>query len=285
MAHPMPTHAQAYPYFPIYFVAVVPWLLLSFFTREMKCDHEHGVGKPTIKENALGLLRSCNSPAVTMCSQPLELMVDLPGLDIPEMYATVIPLPNTHTPVNRFRFHVLQPRLSLLVFPTAATSFGTASPSGTYNLCDLSKAPIPPTSYIRSLKAHLVNSSIDDRLSFRSVRNPANTKELLPLWVLTVWEEISQLADSQDKWKAGYSWVRSLQDTRHPDNHTTVAFAYLEALGWNSPIMLYGLRGITNLSLAQFLSDGKVNDEAVDLMSRFLAAQPTLPHNTLIADL
>ena len=109
MAHPMPTHAQAYLYFPIYFVTVVPWLLLSLFTHEMKCDHEHGVGKPTIKENALGLLRSCNSPTVTMCSQPLELMVDLPGLNIPEMYATVIPLPNTHTPVNRFRFHVLQP--------------------------------------------------------------------------------------------------------------------------------------------------------------------------------
>jgi len=220
-----------------------------------------------------------------MCSQPLELPVDLPSLDIPDAYSTVIPSPNAHAPVSRFRFHVLQPSSSSLVFPTASASLSTAPPSSTYNLCNLSEAPIPPASYLRSLKDHLLNSSTEDRLSFRSVRNPANVGELLPLWVLTVWEEVSQLADSQDKWKAGYSWVRSLQDARQASNHTAAAFAYLEVLGWNSPISLYGLRGITNLSLAQFLHDGRVNEDAIDLMSRFLAAGLTLPNDTIIVDL
>jgi len=220
-----------------------------------------------------------------MYSQLLELAVDLPSLDIPDVYSTVIPSPNAHTPVNRFQFHILQPLSSSLTFPTAPTSLSTAPPSATYNLCDLSKAPIPPASYLQSLKKHLLNSSAEDRLSFRSVRNPANVKELLPLWVLTVWEEVSQLADAQDKWKASYSWVRSLQDTRQASDHTAATFAHLEVLGWKSPISLYGLRGMTNLSLAQFLHDDRVNEDAIDLMSRFLAANPTLPDDTLILDL
>lgn len=250
-----------------------------FFSHEIKHDHEHGVSKHSIKED-IPRLCSATRPSI-MSSQPLELTVDLPDFDIPDTYLTAIPSPNAHTPVNRFRFHVLQPRLNSLVFPTAAASFSTAPPSGTYNLCDLPKAPIPPASYLRSLKGHLADLSPDDRLSLRSVRNPANTEELLPLWVLTVWEEVSWLTDSQEKWKTGYSWVRSLQDT----HRTAATFSHLEALGWNSLMSLYGLRGITNLSLVQFLSDDRVNDEAIDLMSHFLAAKPTLPHNILIADL
>jgi hypothetical protein len=220
-----------------------------------------------------------------MCSQQLELMVDLPDLDIPDMYSTVIPSPNAHTPVTRFQFHVLQPQLNSLVFPSAAASFSIAPPSGTYNLSNLSKAPIPPTSYLRSLKAHIIDLAPGDRLPFHSIHDPANTKELLPLWILTVWEEVSRIAGAQDKWKASYSWVTSLQNTCRYNDCVATTFAHLEVLGWNSPVSLYGLRGITNLSLAQFLADDRVDDEAIDLMSRFLAAKSTLPHDTLIADL
>ena len=222
-----------------------------------------------------------------MCSHPLELVVDLPDLDVPDMYSTAIPSPNAHTPVNWFWFHVLQPCLNSLVFPTAAASLSTTPPSGTYNLCDLSKASIPPTKYLRSLKEHLINTSNPDgHLSFRSVRNPANPEELLPLWVLTIWEEVSWLADSQEKLNASYSWVRSLQDMRHPDSdHTTATFSRLEVLGWNSPMSLYRLWGMTTLLLTQFLGDGRVNDEAINIMSRFLSAKPTLPCGILIADL
>ena len=220
-----------------------------------------------------------------MSSQPLEIAVDLPDLDIPDSYSTVIPSPNAHIPVKRFCFHVFQLRANSLVFPLAATSLSTASPSGTYNLYDLSKNPIPPTKYLQSLKEHIRDLAISDCTSLRSICNPANHTELLPLWVLTVWEEVSQLIDSQTKWSTSYSWVRSLQDARDLEDHVVATFVHLETLGWNSPMSLYGLRGITNLSLAQFLGDGRVNDEAMDLMSRFLAAKSTLPDNTLVADL
>ena len=220
-----------------------------------------------------------------MCTRQLELAVDFPDLDIPGMYSTVIPLPNAHTLVTRFRFHVLQPQLSSLVFPTAAASFSAAPPSGTYDLCDLSKAPIPPASYLRSLKAHLLNLTPGNHLPFCAICNPVNTKELLPLWVLTVWEEVSRIAGAQDKWKASYSWVRSLQNTQRHNDHVVATFAHVEVLGWNSPVSLYRLRGITNLSLAQFLADDRVDDEAIDLMSQFLVAKYTLPQDTFIADL
>ena len=120
-------------------------------------------------------MRFSSSPAATMCSQPLELAVDLPGLDIPDVYLTVIPSPNAHTPVNRFWFHVLQPLSGSLAFLTASALLSTAPPLGTYNLGDLSKAPIPPASYLRSLKKHIlaggevVLESSRDRVTFEAL--------------------------------------------------------------------------------------------------------------------
>lgn len=227
-------------------------------------------------------MRLCNSPIAAMCSQRPEPAVDLTDLDIPAMYSKIIPSPDVHASVNQFRSNLLQPRLSSLVFPTAAASLSVAPPSVAYNPSDLLKAPIPPASYLRSLREHLVNLTPSGHFS---LRNPANTKELLPLWALTVWEEASWLAGAQEKWEASCSWVRRLQNTPHPDNRVATALDHLEILGWDSPVTLYGFEGTTNLSLAQFLSDDTVDDEAIDLMSRFLAAKPTLPRDILIADL
>lgn len=46
--------------------------------------------------------------AGTMASPPPELAVDIPGLEIPKRYLSVIPSSAIGTPVSRFRFHVLQ---------------------------------------------------------------------------------------------------------------------------------------------------------------------------------
>jgi hypothetical protein len=220
-----------------------------------------------------------------MSSLPLELAVDIPGMEIPECFLSVIPSTAADTPVNRFRFHVLQEQKGALVFPPAETSFSVLPPSGTYNLSDLTKHPIPPAKYIRSLKTHLNNSSNNTRLTFQSIRNPTNHEELLPLWVLTVWDEVSLLIYSRNQWTQSYSWVKRLQATRQECEGTRLAFTHFEVLGWGSQISLYGLQGMTNLSLAQFLSDNCVNGEAIDLMARFLSSNPTLPARVLVLDL
>lgn len=152
-----------------------------------------------------------------MPSPPLTLAVDVPELDIPEHFLSVIPSSSVETPVSRFRLHVLQEQKSGLVFPSAGTSFSTSPPSGTYNLPDLAKDPIPPAQYLQSLKTHLNNSSDDARLAFRSIRNFANHEELLPLWVLTVWDEVSSLINSRNQWTRAYQWVKRLQATHRED--------------------------------------------------------------------
>ena len=60
-----------------------------------------------------------------MVSQSLELLVDLPELDIPAGYLSVVPSLSVHTPANAFQFHVLQERQSALVLSTASTSLST----------------------------------------------------------------------------------------------------------------------------------------------------------------
>ena len=220
-----------------------------------------------------------------MDSLCLELPVDVPELEIPRCYLSVIPSLAADTPVNRFRFHVLQERRSALVFPPAEASFSRLPPSGTYDLSNLARHPVPPARYLQSLKTYLNNSSNDTRLSLRSIHNPTNREELLPLWVLTVWHEVSLLIDSRNLWTQSHSWVERLQATQQEGEGTQLALSHFGVLGWSSRISLYGLQGMTNLSLAQLLSDNCVNDEAIDLMARFLSSNPTLPARILVLDL
>jgi len=186
--------------------------------------------------------------------------------------------------VSRFRFHVLQEQRGALVFPPAETSFSTLPPSGTRNLSELAKLPIPPAKYLQSLKTYLNNSPDNTRLSFRSIHDPTNREELLPLWVLTIWDEVSLLIGSRNRWTQSYSWVKRLQANQEGED-TRRALAYLEVIGWGSQMSLYGLQGMTNLSLPQFLSDCCINGEGIDLMARFLSSNPTLPASVLVLDL
>lgn len=220
-----------------------------------------------------------------MASQPLKLPVDLPELDVPAGYLSVIPSPSVHASVNTFRFYVLQERQGILVSPIASASFSVSPPSATYNPSTLARDPIPPSRYLRLLRKHLNNSPDDVQLSLRSIQNPTRSGELLPLWAITVWEEVSALRDSQDAWNNAHSWIKGLQATQQHEDHTCAAFLHFTGLGWNAPLTNYGLKGVTTLALSQFLSDGRINDEGIDLMVHSLSSKDTLPSDMFIAQL
>jgi len=221
-----------------------------------------------------------------MASQPpQELPVDLPELDVPAGYFSIIPSLSVYTPVNTFRFHVLQEQQSTLVFPKASSSFSHSPPSPTYDPSMLARDPIPPSKYLRLLKKHLAGLPDSAQLSLHSIRNPVRNEELMPLWVITVWDEVSALRDSRDMWNDAYSWVKSLQVTQQHGDHTHVTFVHFATLGWNAPLSHYGLRGVTTLALPQFLSNNRINDEAVDLMAHFLSSKNALPSGVLVAQL
>jgi hypothetical protein len=220
-----------------------------------------------------------------MTSELLELASDSPLFDIPVECLSLIPSPNVHTSVKKFRLHVLQERKNLLVVPKAEDSFSRSPTSATYNPSCLCTNQIPPAAYLRSLKRHLASLSNKDRLLLCSLRNPENSKELLPLWVFTFWDEVSTLRDSQDKWKHGFSWLNSISPSHQTGEPVHTAFTRLETLGWASPLELYGLQGLSNLTLAQFLSDGKINDEAIDLMAGYLSSLKILPPGVHVATL
>jgi len=108
--------------------------------------------------------------------------------------------------------------------------------------------------------------------------------ELLPLWAVTVWDAISTLRDSQDMWNNAYLWVKSLQATQEHEGHTHATLAHFATLSWNAPLSQCGLRGVTTLVLPQFLSDDRINKEAIDIMVHFLSKRIP-PPNTLVAQL
>ena len=166
-----------------------------------------------------------------MASQSLKLLVNLPGLNIPTGYLSVVPSPSAHKPVSAFRFYVLQERQGTLVFPTASASFSTSLPLTAYDPSVLARDPIPPSKYLQLLKKHLDSLSDDLWLSLHSVQNPVRGGELLLLWAVTVWEEVSRLRDSQDMWNNAHSWIKMLQVTQQHEDHTRTMFTYFTTLG------------------------------------------------------
>ena len=230
---------------------------------------------------------SCPGERVTtMASLPLELPVDIPGLEILSWCQSLVPSLAVDTPVDSFCFHILQEQKGGLVFPPAETSFSTLPPSDTYNLSNLAKDPIPPTEYLQLLKMCLNNLSDNNCLSLRLIHNStSNHEERLPLWVLTLWDAISSLISSRNRWAQSYSWVRRLQNSHQEGEGTRLALEYFKILGWGSKISLYGLQGVMNLSLTQFLSDNCINGDAIDLMAHQLTLHPTLPEGVIIFNL
>ena len=168
------------------------------------------------------------------------------------------------------------------MFLPAETSFSTLPPSETHNLFVFAAYIIPPAEYLQSLKAYLSNSPDDVRLAFRSIHNPINRDQLLPLWILTAWGEVASLVDSYNRWARSNSWEARLRTSRQEVEGTRLASDNFDVLGWGSQMSLYGLRGKTNLSLAQFLSDDHIDGGAIDLMAHFLSSSPTLPARVLV---
>ena len=180
-----------------------PWLSIFVRLRSM-------VSAQDVTNNS-----SCPGERVaTMASLPLELPVDIPGLEILSWCQSLVPSLAVDAPVDSFHFHILQEQKGGLVFPLAETLFSMLPPSDTYNLSSLAKDPIPPTEYLQLLKTCLNNLSDNNRLSLRSIHNStSNHKECLPLWVLTLWDAISSLISSRNQWAQSYSWVTCLQNS------------------------------------------------------------------------
>ena len=71
----------------------------------------------------------------------------------------------------------------------------------------------------------------DVRLAFQSIHNPTNHEELLPLWVLTVWDNVSSPIGSLNRRSRYYSWVKRLRATRREGESTRLALTHFEVLG------------------------------------------------------
>ena len=86
-------------------------------------------------------------------------------------------------------------------------------------------------------------------------------------------------------WNNAHSWIKMLQATQQHEDHTRTTFTHFTTLGWKAPLSHYALRGVTTLALPQFLSDNRINSEAIDLMAHFLSSKNSPLSNTLITRL
>ena len=147
---------------------------------------------------------------------------------LPVRYPIII---GTNTPVSRFRLHTLQEQKDGLVFPLAEISFSTSPPSWACDLFKLARHYPPSKAHSATQEDKPRQLTDDVRLAFRSIHNPTNHEELLPLWVLTVWDNVSSPIGSLNRWSRYYSWVKRLRATRREGESTRLALTHFEVLG------------------------------------------------------
>ncbi|KAG0694676.1 hypothetical protein DFH29DRAFT_880554 [Suillus ampliporus] len=197
-------------------------------------------------------------------------------LDIPQEIHTLL-LPACDLPVwSLLKFSL--PRIDpQQVEADTASCFDTAPP-----FCQLHpKQPIPPKMFVKRLQAAFYQAIRDGN---QSIHDPHYNDELLPLWVMSLWEQLHEVHTAKEEWKNATLWLYHEMERwkksdcymckkmQNDSNNCLRVFhdtwEQLIVLPYNKLVVgpvAMGLR--TTLELAHFLSeDGWLSEPLVDMM-------------------
>ncbi|KAF9646259.1 hypothetical protein BDM02DRAFT_3262386 [Thelephora ganbajun] len=102
---------------------------------------------------------------------------------------------NTHLPIHDFLCSTFPSHTPSLVVEAASQCFSDNPP--TEILASLVERDIPPRKFIQDLKSKFGQAVLDHR---RSIRDPLYDRSFLPLWVLTLWEQLAELNAVRKEW-------------------------------------------------------------------------------------
>ncbi|KAJ6600652.1 hypothetical protein B0H10DRAFT_2230919 [Mycena sp. CBHHK59/15] len=211
-------------------------------------------------------------------------------LELPAHAAYLIP--PRDTPVARFLERKLHKQSSELALGETHLWFSkdAPKPNGWGLLEDITRG-IPPRSVLDLLRRKFPQAWLD---GCQSISDPRfnDGADRLPLWTLTFWEKMAEVAKHQALWKRSAAWLDTEGAKRNGDEETKksveAARAVMKTMGWNTPLTC--LRGTrSTVDLAAFLSTVWLNSDHIDMMMEDLTARvkadPDLATKVIVAPL
>ncbi|KAF7967018.1 hypothetical protein HWV62_36215, partial [Athelia sp. TMB] len=181
----------------------------------------------------------------------------------------------------------IPPRDSAFITTKAQSWFKDDLPSG--NLDFLVDRKIPDKAFLQKLDRVACQAWLDGAQSLADPRYNDGVNRM-PLWVLSYWKEMRELADAKVSWARCKRWLSVASDTTSQSEAVSEAFAdvaaFLPGLGWNTPV--HGLDNQqTTLEFTKLLGDDWLSTALLQMMIDHLSARvkadPKLASSIIIA--
>jgi len=168
--------------------------------------------------------------------------------------------PSGLLPVQTFLRSTFPQHSHSLVVEAAGECFSSNLPNEI--LMSLVKRDIPPQKFIEDMALRFGQAVLDCQ---RSIKDPLYDKSFLPFWVLTLWERLTELNTTKEKWASAIAWFQRISNTLDQTTSTATR-KHLTRIGWGAEITIGGERA-TALTLPQLFGDALLNCDVLDLMA------------------
>ncbi|KAJ3965299.1 hypothetical protein EV361DRAFT_955152 [Lentinula raphanica] len=144
---------------------------------------------------------------------------------------------------------------------------------------------IPSKNTLRSLEDAFGQKFLDGAASFVDPRYP-KTVHYLPLWVITLWKDLSSLADKQHELRHTLSFIRQAVLEPCVSNHYPDVESILDSRGWNVDVVVGGWT-FPSFKFTQLLRPVMLCDDMTQVMTQVLQCRlesnESLKHQHIIA--
>ncbi|KAK6966380.1 hypothetical protein R3P38DRAFT_2816382 [Favolaschia claudopus] len=184
--------------------------------------------------------------------------------------ATEIAIADKNLPVLKF-VDIKLPRVSSeLVYGQSALWFSKDEPAS--DITFLRERNIPPPRVLYQLRRKSGQAWLDGAKSISDPRYN-DGQDRFPLYVLTLWTEMSQMVEEQGAWKRSVEWLR-MQREKCKDELTRdiidEAGKALKTMARDAPLT-YGRQSVSTIDLREFLGTVWLKTNNIDIMMEDLA--------------
>jgi hypothetical protein len=199
---------------------------------------------------------------------------------IPEAILSLLPQPEV--PILDFISLKLPRQSAELVMVKIDKCFSSEAPQ--MDIQTFLHRSIPPKSFITAVENSLGQAWFDGKVSFVDPRFVGSDNRL-SFWVPTYWRRMDSIIEAKKRWQEARVWLQTESTkTNHPSQLPSERELFA-SIGWNVPLAKGP--GMTTGTLAQFLSNWWLDQEAMELMithlQKRLAEDPIRRKKAMIA--
>jgi hypothetical protein len=187
-------------------------------------------------------------------------------------------LPKPQLSVIQFIRQDLPPQSTAIDTKKISQWFSKLAPS--HNVASLMTRPIPPPNVLNDLDKAFGQQWFDGAQSICDPRYNNGT-EYVPLWILTLWKDLSRMVSMQSTWRKSEAWLnREAQRGGEEAESMKKATMLLSAIGWDAPIHALG-SSTTTAEFSKLLRAEWISDELMNMMMEDLSFQARTNPTTL----